>query len=357
MLNPKLWDGLKLKPEVSKKLLEIALKFIEFLKVDVEPSDIVFTGSMASNAWTPQSDIDLHIVLDFSKIEDDVEFVREYFMAKKAVFNSVYKLKIYGYPVELYTQNTSEPNASLGIYSVLNDKWLKEPKEEKGQVDEKAVENKASHLMVEIDAAIEDQDVERLRAISEKIRVMRTAGLHENGEYSVENQTFKKLRRNGYMEKLSKAKIEMTEKMLSLSNKIKTVTAKGHYPPEEIEKIFRYLAENNYYVPPEAFVLTEEDKQNGIETVGEKLELDYPVSKDGNRYTVSLEGRDVTVFPDRADVIGLVYDTVRDMDEEVVRQSYIDMLMDVFGDYNKILEIFGYEVSTPGEFTVAEIKS
>jgi hypothetical protein len=45
------------------------------------------------------------------------------------------------------------------------------------------------------------------------------------------------------------------------------------------------------------------------------------------------------------------------MDEEVVRQNYIDMLMDVFGDYNKILENFGYEVSTPGEFTVAEIKS
>jgi predicted nucleotidyltransferase len=84
MLNPKLWDGKKLKPEVSKKLLEIALKFIEFLKIDVEPSDIIFTGSMASGAWTPQSDIDLHVVINFSEIDDE-EFVKEYFMAKKAI--------------------------------------------------------------------------------------------------------------------------------------------------------------------------------------------------------------------------------------------------------------------------------
>jgi len=353
MLNSKLWNDKKLKPEVSKKLLEIALKFVEFLKLDFEPKDIIFTGSMASDAWTPQSDIDLHVV--FGVPQEDIGFIHEYFMAKKAVWNNTYKIKIYGYPVELYAQDEKEQHSSLGVYSVLNDQWIKEPKEENNQVDEKAVENKTKHLMVEIDAAIEKQDVECLRKISEKIRVMRTAGLHENGEYSVENQTFKKLRRNGYMEKLSKAKIELTEKMLSLSNK--TVTAKGHYPPEEIEKIFRYLAENSYYIPPEAFVLTEEDKQDGVETVGEKLELDYLVSKDGNRYTISLDGKDVTVFPDHADVIGLVYDTVQDMDEEVLRQSYIDMLMDVFGDYNKILENFGYAVSTPGEFTVAEIKS
>jgi len=350
MLNQKLWDGKKLKPEVSKKLLEIALKFIEFLKVDVEPSDIIFTGSMASGAWTPQSDIDLHVVIDFNKIDEE-EFVKEYFLAKKAVWNSIYKLTIYGYPVELYAQNEKETHSSLGIYSVLQDKWIKEPSETSGKVDEKAVENKSKHLMAEIDAAIESGDLTRLKEISEKIRVMRTAGLRDNGEYSVENQTFKKLRRNGYMEKVSKAKIALTEKMLSLNTKL----AKATFPEEEILKVFQYLKNNHYYIPDEAFQLTEEDKADGIESVAEKLELEYVMGRNGSTYTVTLDGKDVTVFLDsKVDV--LVEDIVSGMDSEIAKQNYIDLMLNVFETYEGVLENFGYEVSKPGEYTIVETK-
>jgi hypothetical protein len=253
--------------------------------------------------------------------------------------------------VELYAQNEKETHSSLGIYSVLQDKWLKEPKEEKGQVDEKAVENKASHLMAEIDAAIDEQNVETLRTISEKIRVMRTAGLHENGEYSVENQTFKKLRRNGYMEKLSKAKIALTEKMLSLNNK----TAISTFPESDILKLFQYLKSSGYYIPDEAFVLTDEERADGIETVAEKLELEYVTSRNGQTYTVTLDGKDITVFMDHK-VGEFVDDIVLGMDEKVVRHNYIDMLLDVFKTYDGVLEQFGYEVSKPGEYTIVEVK-
>jgi hypothetical protein len=56
-------------------------------------------------------------------------------------------------------------------------------------------------------------DVERLKG---KIRKFRKCGLEQAGEYSSENVAFKTLRRNGYLEKLSKLKISSYDKIMSL---------------------------------------------------------------------------------------------------------------------------------------------
>ena len=51
-LNSSIWDKDKdfysIKPEVRKKLLEIANKFYEYLEVETSFEDIYFIGSMAS---------------------------------------------------------------------------------------------------------------------------------------------------------------------------------------------------------------------------------------------------------------------------------------------------------------------
>jgi hypothetical protein len=52
--------------------------------------------------------------------------------------------------------------------------------------------------------------------IKQKIKKMRKTGLETIGAYSVENLAFKVLRRNDYLEKLSKAKRKAYDKMLSL---------------------------------------------------------------------------------------------------------------------------------------------
>ena len=56
-------------------------------------------------------------------------------------------------------------------------------------------------------------DVERLK---EKLRKFRKCGLEQGGEYSPENLAFKALRRNGYLEKLSRFKIDSYDKIMSL---------------------------------------------------------------------------------------------------------------------------------------------
>ena len=47
-LNPKIWDGDDLKPEVRAKLIEIARAFEDFVGIDLDITDYSITGSNAN---------------------------------------------------------------------------------------------------------------------------------------------------------------------------------------------------------------------------------------------------------------------------------------------------------------------
>ena len=84
-LNQKLWNGDKLRPEVRKRLLKIASEFIKELDIPVSISDVTFTGSLANFNYSKYSDIDLHLILDFSKINKNEDLVRDFLLAKKSL--------------------------------------------------------------------------------------------------------------------------------------------------------------------------------------------------------------------------------------------------------------------------------
>ena len=102
-LNPSLWENYTLKPEVSERLSKIADFFIDFLDVeDLKVVDITVSGSNAAFTYTPKSDIDLHIVVEVDS--DKQALMRNFFDAKKTVFNSQHEIVIKKQPVELYVQ-------------------------------------------------------------------------------------------------------------------------------------------------------------------------------------------------------------------------------------------------------------
>jgi nucleoside-diphosphate-sugar epimerase len=47
---------------------------------------------------------------------------------KKQVFNDKHDIRIFGYDVELYAQDVEESHYSSGVYSVMNNEWISEPK-------------------------------------------------------------------------------------------------------------------------------------------------------------------------------------------------------------------------------------
>ena len=53
------------------------------------------------------SDIDLHILLDFKEVNDNVDLVKDYFNAVKALWNYLHDIRIKGYEVEVYVQDAN----------------------------------------------------------------------------------------------------------------------------------------------------------------------------------------------------------------------------------------------------------
>ena len=120
-LNPKIWESNGLiNSRVRMRLLDIADTFIDSLDIDwVEIDDIILTGSLANFNWSKFSDFDVHVVLRFKDVDERVEFVSNYFNSKKKIWNNEHdNLKIYGFPVEMYVQDSEEDHTSSGIYSL-----------------------------------------------------------------------------------------------------------------------------------------------------------------------------------------------------------------------------------------------
>ena len=204
-LSPKAWSGNRLRPEVRYKLLQTAKLFINYLDIPgFRVLDIVLTGSMANYNYTEYSDFDVHVVTKYADLQCD-DLAEAFYRAKKQLWNDQHDVIIRGHDVEMYVEDIEEPPVSAGIYSLLDNQWLKEPDYQVPEFDRSAVRIKVQDLIKQIDVAVESaDDPEDLKRISDKIREMRRAGLAKGGEFSVENLAFKVLRNKGYIDRLYK---------------------------------------------------------------------------------------------------------------------------------------------------------
>jgi predicted nucleotidyltransferase len=220
-LSPQIFDGDKMREDVRKRLLEIADDFIESFGVEFFIHDIVLTGSLANFNWSNFSDVDLHILIDYKESEYRFELVKEFFDAKKSVWNEKHDIKIKGYNVEVYVQDLDEPHISSGVYSILHDKWLLKPEKDIANVDDRKILEKGEEYAKRIDDLMKIKDIDnilpKIESLRLKLKEFRQGGLESGGEYSYENLVYKLLRRNGYIEKLLKLKIYITDKKLSLT--------------------------------------------------------------------------------------------------------------------------------------------
>ena len=215
-LNPKLWDNMKLKPEVKNKLNEIAKAFIDYLDINDDAiEDIVITGSSAGYNYTPYSDLDLHLVIDYDKVHEDCPIVEGFLWSMKAQFNKDHDISIYGIPVELYAEQSGAGTIHNGLYSLMQNRWIDEPKKIVPPDNDAAVEAKYNELK---EAADKIEDSEVAKELLNKIYTMRKAGLAQGGELSTENLAFKKLRNDGTIEKLKQMEKEQIDKELSLED-------------------------------------------------------------------------------------------------------------------------------------------
>ena len=223
-LPPEIWENNKMRPEVREAAEAIANEFFETLELDpsIRIKDIILTGSTATYNWSEMSDFDLHILLDFNELTN-LSLMEDYFKQKTRNWNNTHMIQIRGFEVEMYVQDSNEPHYANGIYSIMNKEWIKEPVKWRNDVDYETVQKKAAHLMDEIDNVYDyyaEKDYRTANKMAEnlmnRIKKYRSAGLATGGINSVENLTFKVLRRNEYIRKLSSLKILSYDAMMSI---------------------------------------------------------------------------------------------------------------------------------------------
>ncbi len=210
-LNPKLWDNFQLDGEVREKLIKIAQDFYISTELKADVKDIILTGSLSNYNWSEKySDYDLHILIDFEDVDNNVELVKKFADAAKKNWNDEHDIKIKGYEVEVYIQDIDESHKSSGVFSLLNNKWNVRPEKVEFEPDEDALREKAKSVMMSVDDLEDEVDedkyeafVEKIQKVWDKVKNYRKSGLEsEGGELSIGNLVFKLLRRNNYITKI-----------------------------------------------------------------------------------------------------------------------------------------------------------
>jgi len=236
-LNPVLFDANnKLLPEVREKLLAIAKEFTDGLEEDeikFNLKDIKLVGSNCSYNYNENSDLDLHLVAETESLNCPDNLYPLLYSAYRSIFNNKFDPIIHGIPVELFveTEETEQIDNkeiteerqksalnSAGIYSVLNDEWIKEPEQaDIPEIDQAELDKLVQPWIDKYNEIKLNPTVEAIEKYIEDIYEIRKAGIARS-EYDLDNLTFKEVRGLGYLDELKDLRNELRSKELSLES-------------------------------------------------------------------------------------------------------------------------------------------
>lgn len=205
-LNPRLWDQQILKPNVRDGLLRFAEMFRGFTLVKPEwIIDIVMTGGNANYNYTISSDIDVHIVIDYT-IMGDFDLVSDYLMDKKKLWTLSKHYRISGYNLEPYVADVNEPYPqNQGVYSLKNNTWVRVPINLNLNFDSNVdLEQKTIYYDDLINHIIDNRlGKDEIKVLKDKLKMNRSLGIAKEGEFALDNLVFKNLRNEGSLDKLN----------------------------------------------------------------------------------------------------------------------------------------------------------
>ena len=216
-LNPKLWEDKKLKRDVREAIIDIVSEFMDNLIIPVEILDVRVVGSNASYNYTEHSDLDVHIISNLELVGSPTEIVQALYNSERSNFNRTHNIKIKGIDVELYVEDVNSSVTSNGIYSVIDDIWIKEPqmvKERSVKIDKKELRD----LVNSVKSVLSDGDSNDIKDCINMLYLMRKDSIATDGEYGVGNLLFKEIRNRGLLSALKDKYNEMISDELTLEH-------------------------------------------------------------------------------------------------------------------------------------------
>lgn len=218
-LNPKIWEDKKLREDVRETIIDIVSEFMDNLIIPVEILDVRVVGSNASYNYTEHSDLDVHIISNLELVGSPTEIVQALYNSERSNFNRTHSIKIKGIEVELYVEDVNSAVTSNGIYSVIDDVWIKEPqiiKERSVKIDK----NELQDLVDSVQSVLDDGDSDDIKDCIDMLYLMRKDSIAIDGEYGVGNLLFKEIRNRGLLNALKDKYNEMISDELTLEHYI-----------------------------------------------------------------------------------------------------------------------------------------
>lgn len=218
-LNPKIWEDKKLREEVRETIIDIVSEFMDNLIIPVEILDVRVVGSNASYNYTEHSDLDVHIISNLELVGSPTEIVQALYNSERSNFNRTHNIKIKGIEVELYVEDVNSAVTSNGIYSVIDDVWIKEPQ----IIEERSVKidkNELQDLVDSVQSVLDDGDSDDIKDCINMLYLMRKDSIATDGEYGVGNLLFKEIRNRGLLNALKDKYNEMISDELTLEHYI-----------------------------------------------------------------------------------------------------------------------------------------
>ena len=214
-LNPQLFQDNYLKPEIRKQLIKIADEFVSHLKEDNIPLDVIdywLLGSNAAYNYSSKSDIDVHIIVNMEDLGVDPYILQVLYNYIKSDFNKKYDIEVKGHEVELYIEDVRSGAVTNGIYSLLKDKWVKEPIRTEYMYFDVTETDEYKEWLDRYESLPENE----IEQFINDLFIMRKESLAKDGEWSVGNLIFKEFRNRGYLDSLKDRKYKYRSKELTL---------------------------------------------------------------------------------------------------------------------------------------------
>ena len=208
-LDPRLWDGDRMRPEVRARALAIVTDMFADLKMkDLAISNVEVQGSTVSYEYDDSADLSIRVFLDTSHYKGDIRQLNALLKTYTDYLEAVYegRLLLHGVPVEpqFYAIRTAtlEPQAGVGHYSLTEDRWMERPSVQKDHFDRQQMTLDAGHFITEYNTLVSDYfadkkafDCSRWGAFTREMRSYRGAGIDRDGTRSTSNLTYRMLRR------------------------------------------------------------------------------------------------------------------------------------------------------------------
>lgn len=212
-LNPKLFDAdCVLYDDVRETLLSIVDAFVESLDIPIRVVDVQLVGSNAAYNYTDSSDVDLHVIYSLHGACGDVSAL--YYNSERQLWNTRIDATVHGLQVELYLDTLNTSIVSNGIYSVLQNIWLKFP--DKLNVVSVELEPELTFITNAVLTTLYTGTLEDVQDLLDTLYLFRKNSLAISGEYGKWNLIFKHLRSLGFLDDLKDKELDLISQDLSL---------------------------------------------------------------------------------------------------------------------------------------------